>query len=69
VLLRALTDEEKTLGGLSDIYGKKRISLIIMIIYAIGVSIAGFATNIYFLVFAGAIQGIGMAIFQLHLVL
>src|ERR1700716_4318416 len=33
-------------GRLSDIYGKKRILLIIMIIYAIGVSIAGFATNI-----------------------
>jgi MFS family permease len=44
-------------GKLSDIYGKKRILLLIMIIYAIGVSIAGFATNIYFLMFARAIQG------------
>jgi MFS family permease len=52
-------------GKLSDIYGKKRILLIIMIIYAIGVSIAGFATNIYFLVFARAIQGIGMAMFPI----
>src|SRR5216684_6134984 len=42
-------------GKLSDIYGKKRILLIIMIIYAIGVSIAGFATNIYFLLFVRAI--------------
>ena len=52
-------------GKLSDTYGKKRILLIIMIIYAIGVSIAGFATNIYFLVFARAIQGIGMAMFPI----
>jgi MFS family permease len=52
-------------GKLSDIYGKKRILLIIMIIYAIGVSIAGFATNIYFLLFARAIQGIGMAMFPI----
>jgi len=52
-------------GKLSDIYGKKRILLIIMIIYAIGVSIAGFATNIYFLLSARAIQGIGMAMFPI----
>ena len=52
-------------GKLSDIYGKKRILLIIMVIYAIGVSIAGFATNIYFLLFARAIQGIGMAMFPI----
>jgi MFS family permease len=52
-------------GKLSDVYGKKRILLIIMIIYAIEVSIAGFATNIYFLLFARAIQGIGMAMFPI----
>jgi MFS family permease len=52
-------------GKLSDIYGKKRILLLIMIIYAIGVSIAGFANNIYFLMFARAIQGIGMAMFPI----
>ena len=33
-------------GKLSDIYGKKKVLLIIMIIYAVGVSVAGFATNI-----------------------
>jgi MFS family permease len=52
-------------GKLSDIYGKKRILLITMIIYAIGVSIAGFAMNIYFLVIARAIQGIGIAMFPI----
>jgi MFS family permease len=52
-------------GKLSDIYGKKRILLLIMIIYAIGVSIAGFANNIYFLMFARSIQGIGIAMFPI----
>lgn len=52
-------------GKLSDIYGKKRILLITMIVYAIGVSVAGFATNIYFLITARAIQGIGMAMFPI----
>jgi MFS family permease len=32
-------------GKLSDIYGRKKILLVIMVIYAIGVSIAGFAAN------------------------
>jgi MFS family permease len=35
-------------GKLSDIYGKNRILLIIMAIYAVGVSSADFANNIYF---------------------
>ena len=52
-------------GKLSDIYGKKKILLMTMMIYALGVSIAGFATNIYFLVFARAIQGVGMAMFPI----
>jgi MFS family permease len=52
-------------GKLSDIYGKKRILLTTMMIYALGVSIAGFATNIYFLVIARAIQGVGMAMFPI----
>jgi MFS family permease len=52
-------------GKLSDIYGRKKILLIIMIIYATGVSIAGFATDIYFMLFARAIQGIGMAMFPI----
>src|SRR6185437_1534655 len=43
-------------GKLSDIYGKKKMLLIIMIIYLVGVSIAGFATSIYFLIIARAIQ-------------
>jgi MFS family permease len=52
-------------GKLSDIYGRKKILLIIMVIYAIGVSLAGFASDIYFMIFARAIQGIGMSMFPI----
>src|ERR671922_2913416 len=52
-------------GKLSDIYGKKKILLIIMTIYAIGVSMAGFASNIYFMIFARVIQGIGISMFPI----
>ncbi|HZA07227.1 MAG TPA: MFS transporter, partial [Nitrososphaeraceae archaeon] len=52
-------------GKLSDIYGRKKILLVIMAIYAVGVSLSGFAANIYFLLIARAIQGIGMAMFAI----
>jgi MFS family permease len=52
-------------GKLSDIYGRKKILLIIMVIYVIGVSMAGFASNIYFMIFARIIQGIGMSMFPI----
>jgi MFS family permease len=52
-------------GKLSDIYGRKKILLIIMVIYALGVSMAGFASDIYFMIFARAIQGIGMSMFPI----
>src|SRR5919107_2180724 len=50
-------------GKLSDIYGRKKVLLVIMAIYAIGISMAGFAENIYFLFVSRAIQGIGIAMF------
>ncbi|HZA63139.1 MAG TPA: MFS transporter, partial [Nitrososphaeraceae archaeon] len=52
-------------GKLSDIYGGKKVLLIIMIIYAVEVFIGGFATNIYFLLSVRAIQGIGMSMFPI----
>ena len=52
-------------GKLSDIYGRKKILLIIMAVYAVGVSLSGFAANIYFLLIARAIQGIGMSMFAI----
>ena len=52
-------------GKLSDIYGRKKVLLIIMMIYAIGVSMAGFASNLYFMIFARVIQGIGISMFPI----
>ncbi len=52
-------------GKLSDIYGRKKILLIIMAIYVVGVSLSGFASNIYFMLMARAVQGIGMSMFPI----
>lgn len=52
-------------GNLSDIYGKKKVLLVIMMIYAIGVSLAGFSTDILTLILARTIQGIGISMFPI----
>src|ERR687884_7098 len=52
-------------GKLSDIYGRKKILLIIMVIYAVGVCLAGFSSNISFMLLARAIQGMGMSMFPI----
>ncbi len=52
-------------GKLSDVYGKKKVLLAVMLIYAIGVCFAGFASNIYTLLIVRAIQGIGMGMFPI----
>jgi MFS family permease len=52
-------------GKLSDIYGKKKILLIIMIFYTLGVSIAGFSTSIDFMLVARGFQGVGLSMFPI----
>lgn len=52
-------------GKLSDLYGKKKVLLIVMLVYAMGVSLAGFASNIYLLLITRAIQGVGMGMFPI----
>lgn len=52
-------------GKLSDIYGRKRMVMTIMIIYIIGISLGGLSTNITFLIIARIIQGIGIAMFPI----
>ncbi|HTW40662.1 MAG TPA: MFS transporter [Thermoplasmata archaeon] len=64
-------------GKLGDLYGKKKILLIAMGIYAVAVTVAGFTPNIgqwaglsrpnqiYVLIGVRAVQGIGMAMFPL----
>jgi MFS family permease len=52
-------------GKLSDIYGRKKMVMTIMIIYIIGISLGGLSTNITFLIIARVIQGIGIAMFPI----
>jgi MFS family permease len=52
-------------GKLSDIYGKKKVLLVVLIIYITGVSIAGFSTNISILLIARALQGVGISMFPI----
>lgn len=52
-------------GRLSDIYGKKKILLIVMAVYTVGVLAGRFATNIEFMLAARAAQGVGMAMFPI----
>jgi MFS family permease len=52
-------------GKLSDIYGKKKILLIVMLFYTTGVSIAGFSTNVDFMLIARGFQGVGLSMFPI----
>ena len=52
-------------GKLSDMYGKKKILLIIMVFYTVGVSIAGFSSNIEFMLIARGFQGVGLSMFPI----
>src|SRR5918911_5567540 len=52
-------------GKLSDIYGRKKILLIIMILYAIGVCIAASSSTFYIMLIARAFQGVGMGMFPI----
>ena len=52
-------------GRLSDIYGKKKILLIVMGVYIVGIVAGRFATNIEFMLAARAAQGVGMAMFPI----
>jgi len=53
------------MGKLSDMYGRKRVLLVGLVIYAVGTLAAGFATNIYFMLVARAVQGLGIGIFPI----
>ena len=52
-------------GKLSDIYGRKKMLLVVMAIYAVGVSLGGFVTDIYQMLAIRIIQGIGMSMFPI----
>jgi MFS family permease len=48
-------------GRLSDLYGKKKVLLILLTIYVGGLTAGGFADNISFLLATRIIQGVGLA--------
>src|SRR5919106_2362147 len=50
-------------GKLSDIYGKKKILLIILGVYILGLLLGALATNFVSIVVGRAIQGIGISMF------
>lgn len=50
-------------GKLSDLYGRKRILLIVMAIYSIGLISGRFSTNMEFMVISRIAQGIGISMF------
>jgi len=52
-------------GRLSDIYGKKKMLLIVMAVYSTGILAGGFANNIEFMLAARAAQGVGMSMFPI----
>ena len=52
-------------GKLADIYGKKKVLLIILAVYSLGLLLGALSTNFLFMVIARAIQGIGISIFPI----
>jgi MFS family permease len=52
-------------GKLSDIYGKKKVLLIILGIYIVGITLAAFSYDFATLITARIIQGIGVSVFPI----
>jgi MFS family permease len=48
-------------GKMSDIYGKKKVLLTLLVVYAVGIAAGGFAFNISFLLLSRIVQGVGLA--------
>jgi len=53
------------MGKLGDMYGKRKMFLISLIFYAVGVTLNGFSPTFRWLLFSRGLQGIGMSIFPL----
>jgi MFS family permease len=52
-------------GRLSDMYGKKKMLLIIVAIYTIGISVAAISTNFTIMIIARIMQGFGASMFAI----
>jgi MFS family permease len=52
-------------SSLAEIYGKRKILLIVMGVYAIGVAVGGLTTDLYSFIIARGLQGVGMSMFPI----
>ena len=52
-------------SSLAEIYGKKKILLVVMGVYAIGVTLGGLTTDFYSFIIARGMQGVGMSMFPI----
>lgn len=52
-------------GRLADMYGKKRIFIILSVVYTVAISFGGFAQNLVEFIAIRAIQGVGMGMFPI----
>src|SRR4028118_333788 len=50
-------------GKLSDIHGKKKVLIVIMVVYSFGTLLGGLSSDIVLMVISRVIQGIGIAMF------
>jgi MFS family permease len=50
-------------GKLSDIHGKKKVLIVIMVVYSVGTLLGGLSSDIVLMVISRVIQGIGIAMF------
>lgn len=56
-------------GRLADIYGKKRIFIVLAAVYTVAVSFGGFATTLTQFIIVRTVQGLGMGMFPVALAL
>ena len=52
-------------SSLAEIYGKRKILLIVMGVYAVGVAVGGLTTDLYSFIIARGMQGVGMSMFPI----
>ncbi len=52
-------------SSLAEIYGKKKILLAVMGVYALGVTVGGLTTDLYSFIIARGMQGVGMSMFPI----
>ena len=52
-------------SSLAEIYGKRKILLAVMGVYAVGVTVGGLTTDLYSFIIARGMQGVGMSMFPI----